>query len=261
MSGLRLPRILSDGAVLQRRKTIHIWGWDEAGSNISVALTEADKESTQNDDILSSGSCICKENGRFDMYLPARESGGPYKLVVSDDKGEEVVVSDVMIGLVWFCSGQSNMELPVIRVKDKYPELLEIADNNKVRTFKITEDSSFEGPLEELRSGSWTCVSKESITSFSATGYFFADHLQKLTGQTVGFRVEFYSKASYLLSITFLAPIGMIMGSFYFVGNGNMLFFVCMILATMLSSLAVPFALNIPQSYKLLRKMKKEGIF
>ncbi|ARR86850.1 hypothetical protein BSR25_1030 [Lactococcus lactis subsp. lactis bv. diacetylactis] len=51
------------------------------------------------------------------------------------------------------------------------------------------------------------------------------------------------------------------MGSFYFVGNGNMLFFVCMILATMLSSLAVPFALNIPQSYKLLRKMKKEGIF
>lgn len=68
-------------------------------------------------------------------------------------------------------------------------------------------------------------------------------------------------KASYLLSITFLAPIGMIMGSFYFVGNGNMLFFVCMILATMLSSLAVPFALNIPQSYKLLRKMKKEGIF
>ncbi|MGO3264845.1 MAG: hypothetical protein ACTIKS_10190, partial [Lactococcus lactis] len=60
---------------------------------------------------------------------------------------------------------------------------------------------------------------------------------------------------------TFLAPIGMIMGSFYFVGNGNMLFFVCMILATMLSSLAVPFALNIPQSYKLLRKMKKEGIF
>ena len=191
MSGLRLPRILSDGAVLQRRKTIHIWGWDEAGSNISVALTEADKESTQNDDILSSGSCICKENGRFDMYLPARESGGPYKLVVSDDKGEEVVVSDVMIGLVWFCSGQSNMELPVIRVKDKYPELLEIADNNKVRTFKITEDSSFEGPLEELRSGSWTCVSKESITSFSATGYFFADHLQKLTGQTVGFRVRY----------------------------------------------------------------------
>ncbi|MDT2870228.1 hypothetical protein P7H90_02865 [Lactococcus lactis] len=68
-------------------------------------------------------------------------------------------------------------------------------------------------------------------------------------------------KASYLLSITFFAPMGMIIGSFYFVENGNMLFFICMILATMLSSLAVPFALNIPQRYKLLRKMKKEGIF
>ena len=187
MSGLRLPRILSDGVVLQRRKSIHIWGWDEKSANISVALVETDKEGTLEGDILSSGSCVCGDNGRFDMYLPARESGGPYKLIVSDDKGEKVVVKDVMIGLVWFCSGQSNMELPIIRVKDKYPELLEIADNNKVRTFKITEDSSFEGPLEELRSGSWTSVSKETITSFSATGYFFADHLQKLTGQTVGF--------------------------------------------------------------------------
>ena len=79
------------------------------------------------------------------------------------------------------------MELPVIRVKDKYPELLEVADNNTIRTFKIIEDSSFEGPLEELNSGSWTSVNKESIISFSATAFFFAQNLQDITGQTVGF--------------------------------------------------------------------------
>lgn len=66
---------------------------------------------------------------------------------------------------------------------------------------------------------------------------------------------------SYILSLVFLAPIGIIIGSFYFVENGNMLFFVCMILATMLSSLTATFIINTPKRYKLLTKMKKEGIF
>ncbi len=187
MSTLRLPRLLSDGVVLQRRKAIHIWGWDEAGAQVTASLVEDLQNSASNENVLCQASISCGDNGRFDIYLPARESGGPYRLVVADDNGEKVTVNDVMIGLVWFCSGQSNMELPVIRVKDKYPELLEIADNNTIRTFKIIEDSSFEGPLEELRSGSWTSVNKENIVSFSATAYFFAEHLQKLTGQTVGF--------------------------------------------------------------------------
>ena len=187
MSKFRLPRLLSDGVVLQRRKAIHVWGWDEEGAQITVSLTEEIKDSISDMNILCSASISCGEDGRFDIYLPARESGGPYKLIVSDDKGESITVNDVMIGLVWFCTGQSNMELPVIRVKDKYPELLEIADNNTIRTFKIIEDSSFEGPLEELNSGSWTSVNKETIINFSATAFFFAQNLQNLTGQTIGF--------------------------------------------------------------------------
>ena len=187
MSKLILPRLLSDGVVLQRRKAIHIWGWDEKNAQITVSLTEKIKDSISEENILSSASISCGDNGRFDIYLPARESGGPYNLEVSDDRGETIIINDVMIGLVWFCTGQSNMELPVNRVKDKYPELLEIADNNMIRTFKIIEDSSFEGPLEELKSGSWTSVNKETIINFSATAYFFARNLQDITGQTIGF--------------------------------------------------------------------------
>nr|WP_297770640.1 sialate O-acetylesterase [uncultured Butyrivibrio sp.] len=187
MSKLILPRLLSDGVVLQRRKAIHIWGWDEKNAQITVSLIEKLQDSISEDNIISSASISCNDEGRFDIYLPARESGGPYKLVVADDRGESVTVDNVMIGLVWFCTGQSNMELPVNRVKDKYPELLEIADNNMIRTFKIIEDSSFEGPLEELKSGSWTSVNKETIINFSATAYFFARNLQDITGQTIGF--------------------------------------------------------------------------
>ncbi|MQW39517.1 hypothetical protein GHI93_06140 [Lactococcus hircilactis] len=68
-------------------------------------------------------------------------------------------------------------------------------------------------------------------------------------------------KANYVLSIAFLGPVGMIVGSFYFVKNANMLFFVCMVVATMLSSLTSTFALSIPKRYKLLRKLKKTGMF
>ena len=170
-----LPKIISDGMVIQRRKRIHIWGWDEPGTRIEVHL----------DNLVGRGAA--DEKGRFDIYLSAKESGGPYELIVSDERNEEISVKDVMIGIVWLATGQSNMELPIARVKDRYPALMNIEENTGIRTFKIVEDTDFHGPLEELRSGSWSHVSKETIMNFSATGYFFAAYLQKITGQTVGF--------------------------------------------------------------------------
>ncbi len=174
MSSLRLPRLLSDGVVLQRRKSIHIWGWDTEGTTVTARLEKDEASSVTNSE------------GRFDMYLPARESGGPYELVVSDDKGNTVTVKDVMLGLVWLCSGQSNMELPIARCKDQYPEVVKNDVNNRIRTFKITEETCYSGELEEHHTGCWTEVNHETIMNFSSLGYFFAKHLQQLTGQTVG---------------------------------------------------------------------------
>ncbi len=171
---LKLPRLLSDGMVIQRRKRIHIWGWDEPGCEIRAEL----------DGITA--KTVTKENGRFDLYLPAKESGGPYELVIEDSEGNRITVSDVLVGLVWFCTGQSNMELPINRVRDTYPRLKDIAANNTIRTFKIVESTNYHNPLEELETGEWVCVDKDTIMDFSATGYFFAENLQKLTGQTVG---------------------------------------------------------------------------
>lgn len=175
MSELRLPKLLSDGCVLQRRKSIHIWGWDKAGALVTVRL--------EKDEVSGKTS----EDGRFDLYLPARESGGPYELEVFDDCGGKITVKDVMLGLVWFCTGQSNMELPINRIKDKYPEFLHTVDNDKIRTFKITAQSNYHGPFEELQSGQWKSISQDTIMDFSATGTFFAMNLHSITGQTVGF--------------------------------------------------------------------------
>ncbi len=175
MNKLTLPKIISDGMVIQRRKRIHIWGWDEPGTKVEVML----------DNLIGRGEA--DESGRFDIYLSAKESGGPYELIVSNERDEEISVKDVMIGIVWLVTGQSNIELPIARVKDRYPALASIEENTGIRTFKILEDTDFHGPLEELRSGSWSHVSRDTIMNFSATGYFFAAYLQKITGQTVGF--------------------------------------------------------------------------
>ncbi len=174
MARLILPRLLSNGCVLQRRKSIHIWGWDTPGVTVKAQLDEAVKEATVND------------AGRFDIFLPARESGGPYELTVSDSEGESITVKDVMIGIVWLCSGQSNMEFPGSRVADKYPELRTIEANDKIRTFKIVEETSFSGPYEEHNTGSWVSVNKDTIMDFSIVAFFFAEKLRAMTGQAVG---------------------------------------------------------------------------
>ena len=142
MARLILPRLLSDGCVLQRRKSIHIWGWDTPGVRVTAKL----------DGVV--GNVETSDNGRFDIYLPAREGGGPYDLTVSDSEGDSITVKDVMIGIVWFCSGQSNMEFPGARVADKYPFLRTIEDEDMIRTFKIIEETSFSGPYEEHNTGS-----------------------------------------------------------------------------------------------------------
>ncbi|MBO4912583.1 MAG: hypothetical protein J5504_07650 [Butyrivibrio sp.] len=174
MARLTLPRLLSDGCVIQRRKSIHIWGWDDAGAEVTATLAG------------ESVTGKCDDKGRFDVYLSAKESGGPYELVVSDDKGDSITVKDVMLGIVWLCTGQSNMELPINRVKDKYPELIDIEENKRISTYKIIEETSFDGPYEEHNTGSWEHVSKDTIMNFSATAYFFASKLQSMTGQPVG---------------------------------------------------------------------------
>ena len=80
MGKLVLPKIISDGMVIQRRKRIHVWGWDEPGTKIEVRL----------DNLMAVGQT--DEKGRFDIFLSAKESGGPYELIVSDDRDEEIAV-------------------------------------------------------------------------------------------------------------------------------------------------------------------------
>ena len=175
MNELQLPRLISNHMVLQRNKEIHIWGRDLPGHRVMVSF-RGEEAVVQTD-----------EKGNFSLFLQKQEAGGPFSMLFRDDLGNEEVVGDVYIGEVWFCSGQSNMELPMNRVKDRFPEDVADCKNTQIRTFKIRENGVFTAPLAEPESGEWKSVQPETILDFSAAGYYFAKALQELLKVPVGF--------------------------------------------------------------------------
>lgn len=173
MSTIKLARIFSDGVILQRGKDIKIWGFADAGENVSVTLA---------------GKCMnvsADENGRFDAAFPKMEKGGPYTLEAKSESGSSVA-GDVMIGDVVLVSGQSNMEFPMDRVCKTYPDEWDGPFDSKISTFKVTENGVFGEPIEDVLTGEWKKVSAESIGQFSAVGYFTAKHMRAHEDVAVG---------------------------------------------------------------------------
>ena len=174
MGKLKLPRLIGNGMILQQKKKVRIWGEDEPGRKISVSFLGTEY-TTETD-----------ESGAWEVWLNETDAGDSYQMFVKDSAGEEWVISDVAVGDVWFCTGQSNMELPITRVMDRYPEEISKCMNANIRTFKIIERREFHGPLKELESGEWKPVTEDTFPDFSATAYFFAKHMYRMTGVPVG---------------------------------------------------------------------------
>lgn len=163
---LRLPRLLSDGMVLQRDKKVKIWGWALPQEPIKV-------------DFL--GRCyetVADSSGKWQVILPPMQAGGPYVMQISS-QNSTITVKDILIGDVWVCSGQSNMVIPMERVIDIYKEELDDCDIPFIRQFTVPDRYCFKGPEEDLEDGVWESLSRETILRFSAVGYFFAKALFK----------------------------------------------------------------------------------
>lgn len=174
MNTLRLPRLISDGMILQQKKRVRIWGWDEPGRYVTVAFFEKEYTASVNGD------------GYWEIFMEGLEPSGACEMHISDDVGNERIIKDILIGDVWLCSGQSNMELPMRRVSDKYPDEIKNCDNLCIRTFKIIEHSDFHAPLKDHLSGEWKAACADTILDFSATAYFFAKQIYMITGTPVG---------------------------------------------------------------------------
>jgi len=114
-------------------------------------------------------------DGAWRLLLDKQTAGGPFTLKISaDTEGEKINLENIYVGDVWICSGQSNMEMPMQRLKDNFPEEWENPVNSLIRQFKVPQEWEFSGPREDLHGGAWAVASPETLSDFSGTAWFFA---------------------------------------------------------------------------------------
>lgn len=160
-ANVQMPLLFKNGMVLQRDKPIPVWGWADANEKIEINFnkqsirTKADK------------------NGKWLVYLKPEFAGGPYKMTI---KGKNtIILDDVLIGEVWICSGQSNMEFTVDQVMNSKEEIND-SDFPMIRQFLVERDVS-STPKTHLKAGKWEVCNKSTVGGFTAVGYFFAKKL------------------------------------------------------------------------------------
>jgi sialate O-acetylesterase len=157
---IRLPRLVSNGMVVQRDIPLKIWGWAGNGKTVTVAFRG----------VIT--SAVAGNDGKWLVTLPAQKAGGPFEMKITED--DTVILHDILVGEVWVCSGQSNMELPMARVKYKYPDDIASSENPMIRQFIVPLHYDFTSPKDDLNGGTWESANPRSIMNFSAVGYFFA---------------------------------------------------------------------------------------
>jgi sialate O-acetylesterase len=168
-----LDSMFQDHAVLQRDRPIPIWGRAHPGDQLTVSINA------------STVRARADASGHWRAQLPAMSAGGPYSLNVHSQSGAGQSASDVLVGDVWLCSGQSNMELPVSRTLNAAREISGSA-NNLIRVLTVAHASS-PAPLEEFQSPvEWKAAEPASIADFSAVCYYFARDLQKSAPVPIG---------------------------------------------------------------------------
>ncbi len=155
---VRMSAIFSDHMVLQRNKPIPVWGRAAPGENVMVEFNRQSK-------LVRADS-----SGRWMVRLDPEKAGGPFTLMIR--AGNNLTFHDVMVGEVWICSGQSNMEFMVRSVADAETEMAD-AGYPQIRHFTVHRDIS-STPKEELTEGHWDVCSPETVGDFTAVGYFFA---------------------------------------------------------------------------------------
>lgn len=160
-ANVQMPLLFSDGMVFQRNKPIPVWGWADANEKVEVRFNKQTKIITAD------------ANGKWMVKLDVEKAGGPFELSITAKN--KITIKNVLVGEVWICSGQSNMEFQVYKTMNSKAE---INDSNypMIRHFGVAQDLSGT-PKEDLKAGKWAVCNKENVGDFTAVGYFFAKKL------------------------------------------------------------------------------------
>ena len=170
---VKLPYIFTNNMVLQRDVKVPVWGWAAKGEGVKI--TFAGKKYSAKPAV----------DGKWTVYLDPLPAGGPYEMVI---KGKnEIVLKNILMGEVWVCSGQSNMEMPLAgwgNIKNSAKEIAE-ANYPNIRLFTVVKKVG-DKPVAELEPAEWKVCSPATIPEFSSVGYFFGRNLNKELNVPIG---------------------------------------------------------------------------
>ena len=175
---VKLPELFTNNMVLQQKSKVKIWGESTAISQqVKVTCSWNNKAYTS----------FVDENGNWTVQVQTPKFGGPYSISIQD--GDELILNNILIGDVWFCSGQSNMEMPLAGWGkiNNFQEEIRQADFPEIRLLQVTKNTA-NVPINDFKTdeGGWNEVKPQTIANFSATAYFFAREVYKQTGIPIG---------------------------------------------------------------------------
>jgi sialate O-acetylesterase len=160
---VRLPRIIRDSMVLQRDAKLNIWGWASPKEKITVRFNNKNFKTTTTAD------------GKWQIQLPPMKAGGPYTMEIT--ASNKILLKEILLGDVWFCSGQSNM-VHQLNIHDvTYENEINAANDDKIRLFLVPTLTNLQAPQSDVPNGHWRSAVGEEVRNFSAVAYFFAKKL------------------------------------------------------------------------------------
>jgi len=167
---VKLPKILGSNMVLQRNQPVHIWGWADKGEKVTVIFQE--QKTT-----VKTG-----KEGKWMVTLDPLQAGGPFEMEISGKN--TLTLENILIGDVWICSGQSNMEWTLSNSNNAEEEIL-AANHPQIRLFEVPNNIQL-APVEDIPSGQWKVCNGENARNFSAVGYFFGRDIHREVGVPIG---------------------------------------------------------------------------
>lgn len=169
---VKLHRLFSDNCVLQRDTKVTVWGTADRADTVMVAFGDQKVSATPKD-------------GAWQVELAPMEASATARDLTVSQGDEKIVRKNVLVGDVWLCGGQSNMQWEVRQSAGK-EEAISAATNPQIRLFTVERKHKVEKPQADLGKGSWAEASPESVTNFSAVGYFFGRDVQKALSIPIG---------------------------------------------------------------------------
>ena len=160
---VRLPRLVRDSMILQRDAKVKIWGWASNGEKITIKFNKKNYKTKAD------------ANGNWSVFLSPLKAGGPYTMDIEGKN--KISLKEILIGDVWFCSGQSNM-VHQMNIHDvTYSKDIAEANYPEIRQFWIPTLTSLQGPKDDFPAGNWVPAIRDQVRPFSAVAFFFARDL------------------------------------------------------------------------------------